>query len=214
MPRRKVILATGETYHIFNKTLYGRPLFNDKRESKIFLASATYYLQPKPPVKFSIYRRQPDIYKVNLENKLVNVIAYCLMPNHYHFIATQLRKNGIRRFVQRFTNSYSHYFNIRNNQKGTLFENKFKTVRVEDQNQLIHLSRYIHLNPVTGYLVEDPADYDFSSYNFYLGHVASDLVDPSDVMVDFSSTKEYEDFVLDQKDYQRELKRIEHLLME
>jgi len=214
MPARKTILAIDETYHIFNKTLYGRPLFTDRREHKIFLAAARYYLQPNPPVKFSIYRQQPDKYKINLENKLVKIIAYCLMPNHYHFIATQLKKDGIRKFVHRLANSYSHYFNKRNDIKGKLFKERFKTVRVENQIQLIHLSRYIHLNPVTGYLVEDPIDYDYSSYNVYLNYVASDLVDPADVLVDFSSTKEYEKFVLNQKNYQRELKRIEHLVME
>ena len=214
MPPRKVILATDETYHIFNRSLRQVPIFTNKRESYLFLMAARYYLQPNPPVKFSIYRQQQNKYQVNLSKTLVKIIAYCLMPNHFHFILTQLEGDGIKTFIHKLTCSYSHYFNIKHEQKGSIFESKFKAVRVENQEQLIHLSRYIHLNPVTDFLVEDPEEYSYSSYKIYLTKEKVDFVDPSDVLVDFKSVESYKKFVLDQKDYQRELNKIRHLLFE
>ena len=214
MPARKVILATGETYHIFNRSIRQTPLFTNKKEFKIFLKATRYYLQRKPPVKFCFYRLQPNTYKLDFSKPLVKLINYCLMPDHFHFCLTQLVEDGIRKFIHRLATSYSHYFNIKYKQKGPVFESKFKAVRVESQEQLIHLSRYIHLNPVTSFLVEDPEDYEFSSYKIYLGKETSDFVDSSLVMGDFRLTENYKQFVLDQKDYQRELNKIKHLTLE
>jgi putative transposase len=212
MPSRQTILATDETYHIFNRSLRQTPLFTNRREFNIFLMAARYYLQVDPPVKFSYYRQQPNRYELNFDKTLVKVIAYCLMPDHYHFILTQLEEDGIKTFIHRLANSYSHYFNIKHDQRGPVFESRFKAIRVKTQDQLIHLSRYLHLNPVTSYLVEDPEDYDYSSYKFYLGKERSDFLDLADVMVDFPSTEKYRRFVLNQKDYQRELRGIRHLI--
>ncbi len=214
MPPRKVILATGETYHIFNRSLRQIPIFTNKREFALFLMATRYYLQPNPPVKFSLYRQQPSKYKIDLSKKLVKIIAYCLMSDHYHFILTQLEEQGIKKFIHRLATSYSHYFNIKYEQKGSVFESKFKAVRVKSEEQLIHLSRYIHLNPVTSYSVEDPAKYSYSSYKIYLNKETSDFVDASDALVDFQTPKQYEKFVLNQKDYQRELRTIKHLVFE
>lgn len=214
MPPRKVILATGETYHIFNRSLRQAPLFTNKREFDLFLMATKYYLQMDPPVKFSLFRQQPNKYELDFSKTLVKVIAYCLMPDHFHFMVTQLEDEGIKAFIHKLATSYSHYFNLKHNQRGSVFESKFKAVRVESQEQLVHLSRYIHLNPVTSFLIEDPENYDYSSYKIYLNKTVSDFVDPSDVMVDFRSPKIYKEFVLSQKDYQRELKRIKHLVFE
>ena len=213
MPLRKVILANGETYHIFNRGLRQSSIFSDI-EFSLFLMATRYYLQSNPLTKFSRYRKKPDEYKIDLSKKLVKVIAYCLMPDHFHFILTQLKENGISNFIHRLTTSYSHYYNLKHEQRGPVFESRFKAVRVENQDQLIHLSRYIHLNPATGFLVEDPIEYEYSSYKIYLGEHDSDFVDPSDVMVDFSSQKQYRKFVLDQKDYQRELKQMREFILD
>ena len=212
MPVRKTILATGEIYHIFNRSLRHTSLFNDKREHALFLSALTYYLQATPPVKFSLFRQQTQKYPLDLSQTLVKVLAYCVMPNHFHLLLKQHQENGIRVFLHRLTSSYGRYFNVKYDQKGPVFESRFKAVRVEDDEQLIHVSRYIHLNPVTGYLVKDPRDYPHSSYKIYLGKERSKFVDPSEIMNGISF-EEYEQFVLDQKDYQRELKKIEHFLL-
>lgn len=211
MPPRRVILASGETYHIFNRSLRQTPIFTTKREFDLFLMAIRYYLQPNPPVKFSIYRQQPNKYKTDLTKTLVKIVAYCLMPTHFHFILTQHEEEGIKIFIHRLTTSYSRYFNLKYNQKGPVFENRFKAVRIETQEQLIHLSRYVHLNPTTSFLVKDPGQYNYSSYKIYLNEEESDFVDLSKVMSEFT-VENYKRFVLDQKDYQRELERIKHLI--
>lgn len=214
MPPRNIILATDETYHIFSRALHQIPIFSSKYEADLFLSATKYYLQVCPPVKFSIYRQQKNRYQIDLRRKWVNLIAYCIMPDHFHFILTQLKDQGIRKYIHRLASSYSHFYNLKSHQKGSVFESKFKAVRIKTQDQLIHLSRYIHLNPTTSYLVKNPQDYLYSSYNIYLKKKKSDFVDPSDVMVDFKSATSYQKFVLNQKDYQRELKQIKHLILE
>ncbi|PJE67660.1 hypothetical protein COU95_01175 [Candidatus Shapirobacteria bacterium CG10_big_fil_rev_8_21_14_0_10_40_9] len=214
MGLRKTILATGEYYHILNRSIQGIPIFKGKRENILFLEAMEYYLQPSPPTRFSIYRVGIEKYQINLKKPLVSIINFCLMPNHFHFTLRQEKESGIRKFIQRLTNSFAHYFNIKYKNRGPLFEGNFKAVRIETDEQLIHLSRYIHLNPVSAYLVENPEDYPYSSYRVYLKREDSKIVDPSPILEQFSSSEKYQSFVQSQRDYQRELEKIKHLILE
>ena len=187
MALRKTILANGEIYHALNRSVQGIPILRGKRECEIFLEAVRYYLQPEPPIKFSLYRTSKNRAPINLDRKLVTILNYCLMPNHFHFTLRQEEDNGIKKFFQRLSNSFAHYFNVKYKNRGPVFEGNFKVVRVENDEQLIHLSRYIHLNPVTTYLVEHPIDYDYSSYRIYMGNEMSDIINPSVVLNNFSS---------------------------
>lgn len=211
MPRRKTPLITGNFYHLFNRSIYRQPILSNKRDAELFLDSIYYYTQAKPPTKFSYYRKSPNAYPADLTNKLVTVISYCLMPNHFHLTVRQDEENGIKTFLQRVLNSFSHYYRKKYEGHGPLFESVFKAVRVETDEQLVHLSRYHHLNPVTSHLVEHPADYKFSSYNTYIKG-SKLFIDTSFVLSHFKTPKQYEDFVLSRKAYQRELDEIKHLL--
>jgi len=116
--------------------------------------------------------------------------------------------------MHRITNSYAHFYNQKHEQKGPIFEGKFKAVLISHEYQLTHVSRYIHLNPVTSLLCNRPEDYDFSSYKTYLGlpQPFGQMVKPESVLANFRSSKTYQEFVMDQKDYQKELKYLKHLL--
>ena len=217
MAPRKTILATGEIYHVFNHSVQGIPIFRGTRESDIFLEAVKYYLQPEPPFKFSIYRISKDPFNLDTGDKLATIINYCLMPNHFHFTLRQETEGGIKKFIQRLSNSFAHYFSVKYKNKGPVFEGNFKAIRVENEEQLLHLSRYIHLNPVSAYLVENPQDYSYSSYRIYLGDRQSKLagvIDSSMVVNHFSLPQDYAEFVLDRKDYQRTLEGIKHLIFE
>ena len=214
MALRKTILATGEVYHVLNRSVQGMPIFKGKREMNIFLEATKYYLQTDPSIKFSLYRVSKDRFPISLDEKLVTVINFCLMPNHFHFTLRQEKENGVRKFIQRLSNSFAHYFNVKYNNRGPVFEGNFKAVRVETDEQLLHLSRYIHLNPVTAYLVENPEDYFYSSYQIYIGKEKSEIVDHSLVINQFASPEDYKKFVLTQKDYQRDLERMKHLIID
>jgi len=180
----------------------------------IFLEAVEFYLQISPPTKYSQYRTSRDKFPISLDQTLVTIINFCLMPNHFHFTLRQEEENGIKKFIQRLSNSFAHYFSIKYNNRGPVFEGSFKAIHVETDEQLIHLSRYIHLNPTTALIVEDPKDYPYSSYLMYTGERKSDIVDPSLVLNQFSSTQKYIKFVLSQKDFQRSLDQIKHLILE
>jgi len=213
MPYRKTPHVNGEFYHVFNRSIYRQPIFNKKRDNALFLKLMQYYQQINPPIKFSYYRRNPKKYVIDLTNKLVTIISYCLMPNHFHMTLRQDHDNGVRKFMQKVLNSYSHFISTKYSFLGPLFESPFKSKRVESDEQLIHLSRYHHLNPVTVNLVEHPKDYPYSSFKDYMSEKPV-LVDPESVLINFKTTKDYEKFVLVRKQYQRELAQIKHLLFE
>lgn len=172
-----------------------------------------YYLQPNPPTRFSIYKKQKSKFPLSLKKKLVKIVSFCFMPNHLHFALRQEMDNGIRQFMQRLLNSYAHYYNLKYQARGHVFEGNFKAVHIETEEQLIHLSRYIHLNPVTAFLIENPEKFPYSSYKIYLNQVKDEIIDPSPVMENFNP-RSYREFILDQKDYQRKLDEIKHLVLE
>ena len=212
MPIRKHIFAEGEYYHIFNRSLNRTPIFSGKREANQFLNSLQFYMQETPGFKYSLFKKLK-----NIDIKppyLVSVQAFVLMPNHFHFLLRQESTEGISIFMRRLIDSFSHYFNIKNERKGPLFEGRFRSVHIETEMQFLHVHRYIHLNPVTGYLVEDPADYDFSSYWDYVKKIRYPWIDTSLIIDHFRSIKSYEQFVLNNKDYQRSLDKIKHLILE
>jgi len=210
MARRKVVLAEGEIYHIFNRGVEKRDIFLDKRDYQRFISTFVYYQYQKPPIRYSYRQRQKLPQKTPLEEtgKLIEIYAYCLMPNHFHFLLKQTSKNGISKFVGQISNSYARYFNARHDRIGSLFQGKFKAVRVTSNEQLIHLSRYIHLNPIINYLVKDLSQYYYSSYPEYLG-LKKVVCSPDEVLGQFNTKDDYEKFVLDQEEYTRELKKIE-----
>lgn len=215
MPVRKILLVTGEMYHVYNRSVMGTPIFQGKKETEFFLAAAEYYIHKDPPVKFSLYRAKPQAFSPLPTKKLITILAYCVMPNHFHFLFRQETDNGIQAHIQKTTSSFAHYYGLKHHVHGHIFEGNFKVVRIESNEQLLHVSRYIHLNPVTAYLVERPEDYIYSSYAAYINRVVlSKFVDTDSILGQFRSRSIYKRFVEDQKDYQRDLSRMKHLFFE
>jgi len=212
MAYRKVILANDEIYHVLNRGVEERVTFEDKRDYRRFIASFVYYQKANPPARFSFRKR---VKKEELKgDNLVEIICYCLMPNHFHFLLKQVKERGISLFIGRLVNSYTRYFNTRHRRSGHLFQGPFRAVRIVSEQQLLHVSRYIHLNPFVGFLVKDLRDYPYSSYLEYLGLSQSSFCSSEIVLNHFSSREEYEKFVLDQKDYALNLKKIEKAILE
>lgn len=148
---------------------------------------------------------------------LVEILAFCLMPNHIHLLVEQILNNGVSSFMSNFTNSYTRYFNNKRNRYGHIFQGKFKAVRVETDEQLLHASRYIHLNPYGSYLVktyEELKQYPYSSFPEYLLPKISNFCNKKKVLSHFTRGQTYQKFVTNQADYQRKLEIIKHLLLE
>ncbi len=221
MPYRKIPLVTGEIYHVFNRSVAGQTILLQQNDYKRALEVIEFYIFNHTPLSFSHFRRltgeeQGKVMQL-LHDKKVTIIAYCLMPNHFHFLLKQNSEDGIRTFMTNFQNSYAKYFNTRTKRHGALFQAMFKAVRIEDDDQLIHVARYIHLNPATAYIIKNSQtlkDYLWSSFSQYLNSDGSGLAETKIILDYFKSQKEFEVFTLDQADYQRQLDRIKHLTFE
>jgi hypothetical protein len=124
----------------------------------------------------------------------VDFIAYCLMPNHYHFLVF-LKSDDLSSLIQSFALSYTKAINKRYGRVGSLFQGRFKAIHVDRDEYLVHLSRYLHLNPVAAGLVSRPEDWEYSSYREYLGLRQGTLPKPGIVLSQFSSPDAYRDFV-------------------
>ena len=199
------------------------PIFSSAKDFTRFLDLINYYRFQDTPVSYSRFReiekdtREKIFDKLIQDNKKhINILSFCLMDNHYHFLLKQLSEKGIAKFIGNLQNAYAKYFNVRTERTGPLFNPMFKSVRVTTGEQLLHVSRYIHLNPSTGYLVEikDLEKYPWSSLSSYLdGKPKYSFVD-SDLILGLIGKKKYRSFVYDQADYQRKLDRIKHLSLE
>lgn len=224
MPFRKVVLAQDQIYHIYNRGVAALPIFHSLKDYSRFLNLVTYYRFINVSSSFSQFmkvareEREKILEGLNKEKALnAEILAFCLMPNHFHFLLKQLTEKGISTFMANIQNGYAKYLNIRTNRVGPLFQSMFKVVRVDTDEQLIHVSRYIHLNPSTGYLVEPKnlLEYPWSSLGSYVNNGKSQAFIQTDAVLGLLKTKQsYHEFVLDQADYQKDLDKIKHLTLE
>ncbi len=137
------------------------------------------------------------------------------MPNHFHFLIRQLKENGISKFMSQISNSFTKYFNTKYNRVGPLFQGAFKAVLIESDEQLIHVSRYIHLNPIVSGLVKNLEDYRWSSYLECIKPIDT-FCSTNEILGFFTpdERKRYKEFVEAQIDYGRKLEKIKHQLID
>lgn len=222
MPGRKIPLVNGEIYHVFNRGIDHRPIFTDKREYSRALETIKYYQHHSPSIRLSVYlaggveKRETFLQHLSISPLQVEIIAYCLMPNHFHLLLKQTLENGISKFLSNSQNSYTRYFNSRKQRIGPLLLDQFQAVRCETEEQLVHLTRYIHLNPFTAYIIKNLADlatFPWSSFGQYIGESKNDICKNQEVLSLFKTKEQYKNFVYDQADYQRKLKTIKYLTL-
>ncbi len=158
MPSRPNIFITNYYYHIYNKTIdYLKP-FEKESASNYFLNLIKYYKHSEIKMSYSAtLRLEPDQHKqyfkhlAEAEKNKAEVLAYCLMPNHFHLLVKQKQKNGISKYIGDVLNGFTRFYNILNKRKGPIFLPCFRSKPIMNEEHLIHVSRYIHLNPyVTG----------------------------------------------------------------
>jgi putative transposase len=132
----------GQYYHVYNRGVNRRPIFASEENYNFLLRRMKQFLPLYP----------------------IRVIAYSLMPNHYHFLVGVDKDGSLSPFFQRLFNSYSQAFNRQQNRTGTLFEGRAKSILIDESGYIYALVRYIHLNPVVAGLVSNPEDWHFSNY--------------------------------------------------
>lgn len=166
-------------YHVYNR---------GNRKQDIFIGDRDY-------LKFL---KKTKEYKDNFD---INILAYCLMPNHFHLLLKQNSEVSVSDFMLRLGTSYAKYFNIKYDQVGSLFQGRFKAKLVESDEYLLELSRYIHRNPLEIQLSTpgvELADYRWSSYTVYLNGIKDELADTSIILDYFekdNSNGDYSTFV-------------------
>lgn len=212
MPYRIVPLVTGEYYHVFNRGVAKMCIYNNKTYYKRFIKSMLYYQLEGPKPKYSDF--MPSLTKLDINKKIADINCYCLMPNHFHFLLKQNMDGGISEFIAKLSNSYTRYYNTRDNRVGPILQGQFKAVLMENNEQLIHVSRYIHLNPLVSDLVDSLDHHEWSSYPEYIGLTNSNICSKDIILDQFKSTEDYKQFVLAQESYGRELKFIKHKLLD
>lgn len=222
MAMRKTPLISGGYYHVFNRGVAKMPIFANVSDYTRALQTLEYYRFVNPPLKFSKYKSLSvdQKNKINLEldyknEHLINILSFVFMPNHFHFLLKQNTDWGVSKFIGQFSNSYTRYFNTIHRRIGPVFQGVFKAVEVESEEQLIHLSRYIHLNPYVSSLVskKELDKYRWSSLPAYLGDQKS-CINLEIISSQFSKKFTYKDFVFDHSDYARELERVKHLVID
>src|SRR3989344_309730 len=213
MPIRTTPLVNNYFYHVYNRGVEKRVTYLDKRDYIHFLRILNYYRYSDPKPSFS-KTTQEQIKNIQDNEKIVEIISYCLMPNHYHLLIKQLKDGGISEFMRKISDGHTKYFNTRHNRVGPLFQGTFKAVLIETDKQLIHISRYIHLNPLVSLLVKDLKTYTWSSYPDYVGTRDGKLVSKNEILGFFKDSSEYEKFVLDKAGYAMDLERIKHQLLD
>lgn len=180
-----------------------------------------YYRFEKPSIRFSEYNRlSPQAKKIAFKlltsghNQIVSILAFCCMPNHFHLLLKQQRDQGIARFTSQLQNGYAKYFNLKTKRFGALFQSMFKAVRIESDEQLLHVARYIHLNPMTAGMIKTPHElgkYPYDSFGSYLRDEPENLLMKSTILSMFKNVESFRTHTLDQADYQRLLFVESHL---
>lgn len=163
----------GQYYHVYNRGTNRQRIFANEENYDFLLRRARQFL---------------PFYAIRM-------IAYVLMPNHYHFLIAVDEDGALSPFLQRLFNSYSQAFNLQQNRTGTLFEARAKSILVDESKYVYALVRYIHLNPVVARLVSKPEEWQFSNYLEWLGVRSDVLFDPSFSKLFFASPDEYGTFV-------------------
>ena len=159
-------------YHILNRGAYKKKIYKSKADYHTFIDILSYYLTHPRSRQFG-YQKIVNKFKVRNLKETVHLVAYCLMPNHFHLLLKQLpsatEKTNISNLMRRTMVTYAMYFQNKYKHDGAIFQGRYKNVVVDSKEQLLHLSKYIHLNPKK--LVSSLTNYPYSSFPAYINQI-------------------------------------------
>ena len=180
-------------YHVYNRGVEKRVIFLDEQDYTVFLGLLKKYLVGENYNKANRHKA------VTIGSE-VQLLAYCLMPNHFHLLLYQVSQEGVAKLMRRVTTGYVMYFNSRYARVGGLFQGRYRASRINADAYLHHISRYIHLNP------EQHQTWPYSSLKYYQRTQAPPEWLHTEKIIDlFHSRREYLDFVDEYRDSMREL---------
>jgi len=224
---RKITFENGKYYHVYNRGVEKRNIFRDDKDRFRFIHDL-YEFNDINPVGNN-YGVPVSVIQKNQKRRrelLVNILCFCLIPNHYHLILEQLVDNGISIFMQKL-GGYVYSFNLKYKRVGPLFQGKFKAIQIENENGLLHLSRYQHINPLEiiepnwkeegikdwGKAIQFLESYRWSSYLDYIGKKNFPSVTQRELInTYFGKPEDYQKFVTEF--LLEDLEKIKDLLIE
>lgn len=198
MSNRKAPFVTGEFYHIYNRGVDKRIVFSDESDLDRFMKSLEEFnvIEPIGSLYEKAFADKQFGGSTSKLEKLVNLVAYCVNPNHFHFILEQVTDKGIEKFMHRLGTGYTRYFNEKEKRSGSLFQGRFKSVLIDSNEYLLHASAYVNLNDrvhqlggSTSKLVKSR-----SSWGEYTGDSKSNFCGKDIILEQFRNTKEYQKF--------------------
>lgn len=196
MPSKNIIkeYESGGYYHLYNRGVNKRLIFKDQKDYSTFLSYLQLYLSPPPDLRgLSSQAQFPIAPSKQLKNYTseIELLSYCLMPNHFHLMVKQNSEYAINHFMRSLCTKYARYFNTRHKRVGHLFQGSYKAVRIYDEYHFTYLTKYIHRNPLDLSAFKDNprrlGEYKYSSYGNYLHHFQQNWVSIKDVLSYFSN---------------------------
>ena len=221
MSARKKNFANGEFFHIYNRGVDKRIIFADAHDIHRFSQSMAEFNAVDPIG--SLYANsfsQLSGETPKLRERLVNIIAYCLNPNHFHFILEQLVEGGISEFMKRLGGGYTGYFNQKHKRSGALFQGVFKDVHIDSNEYLLHVSAYVNLNDRVHQLSGETPKLtkSMSSWGEYTNKEVQGVCEKKIILEQFGNVDEYKEFALSSLESiikrKEELKDLDRFLLE
>ncbi len=211
MKKRSKANRNSEYFHIFNRGVEKRSIFLDNKDFDRFLTSMTAFNTKEPIGSLFELAFLPKQNVARSSPPLVEIVSYCLNPNHFHLLLRQRLENGISSFIQRLSGGYTRYFNIKYKRSGVLFQGKYKSVPILSNEQLLYVSAYINLNNHVHRLGSRTTK---SSWDEYMGSASHAICTKDIILGQFHNKKEYEVFaketldqILENKELAKELKQ-------
>lgn len=226
MPSRNALkeYEAGGYYHIYNRGVAKQDVFIIDKDYKTFLSYLQLYLNPPLPTLQGLSSQAQEIHTApskKLKNYAgeITLLAYCLMPNHFHLLLRQNTDHGMDHFMRSLITKYVRYFNSRYKRVGHLFQDRYKGVRVMSEEQFTYVSKYIHRNPLGLPACKDSPcrliNYTYSSYGNYLQNFEQSWVSTKDILSYFSKNNprsSYRSFV--EESNPDDIKVIENLALD
>lgn len=223
MPKRKEVIVPGEIYHVYNKSAGSENIFSSTYDVNQALRRIRYFKFLRR-MKYVDFVGTKENFEVKLlahdsfehDKPLIEIYSHSIMPNHYHFVLKELISNGLTSFISNFQKSFARLYNAKNNRIGVAFQGRFKVKHIVSTEQLIHVVRYVHLNPVTAHMFEFSklSGSERTSYKEYLNLQENKITDTEFILKQFSNIKSFIDFHKNQVDYQRKLASIKKILLD
>jgi len=207
MPIRKIIITPGEYYHLCNRSNDKQNIFIEDRDWIRFLFIILYFQSTENFnnlsrlithfVKHRVFNIPRDKTEKIIKNRDVELIIFCLMPNHFHLLVRQLKEKGVSRYMQRVQNAYAKYFNAKYKKSGHLFQGPFRIAHVKNNEQMLYLSAYIHRNcRELKHWQNKECQYPWSSFQDYCGKNRwGKLLEHNIISDQFPSPKDYKKFI-------------------